>query len=141
METPIFEALSRYGETAIPGAKSNPDIVAMFADTKHSEINDDDVPWCSAFLNSVMSRCGFPQTYSLAARSWLALGTVETIPQIGDVVVLWRNEKEGPFGHCGLFIKEDASHVWILGGNQDNMVSIKPFPLERLLGYRRLVIS
>ena len=55
---------------------------------------------------------------------------------LGSIAVLWRGDPLSPQGHVGLFIRRDAGHVWLLGGNQDNCVGIGRYPLGRLLDYR-----
>ncbi len=93
-------------------------------------------PWCAAWLNRVLDEAGIKHADSLMARSYLQKGAETTTPKLGDIVVLWRVEKAGPWGHVGLFIAEDNTNVWLLGGNQDNEVNITRYPKYRVLGYR-----
>jgi len=74
----------------------------------------------------------------LNARSWLEVGEEIDDPEMGDIVVLWRENKNGWKGHVGLYMDSDSTHIAVLGGNQSNQVNIKMYPKERLLGYRRL---
>ena len=53
------------------GSESNPLILAMFAEAGHSKIKQDAVPWCAAFVGSVLLRAGGKGTGSLLARSYL----------------------------------------------------------------------
>lgn len=138
---PVLEALKLYGTAAIPGAQSNPIVLDFFKQAGHPEISDDDTPWCSAFLNALMRGCGLPYTGSLAARSWLTVGTVETEPKLGDVVIFGVNPPNPAISHVGMFISKQGNNIWVLGGNQDNRVEIALFKTIHILGYRRLTIS
>jgi hypothetical protein len=59
-------------------------------------------------------------------------------PQLGDIVVFWREKKDSWKGHVGFYINETNTHINVLGGNQNNMVCIKPYPKSRLLQYIKL---
>ena len=99
---------------------------------------DDSVPWCSAFANFVCWILDLPRSHSLAAKSWLNVGV--TVPDLDhaqsgfDVVVLTRNGG----GHVGFYVSHDASTVQLLGGNQHDQVNITPFPVNMVIGIRRL---
>jgi hypothetical protein len=41
-------------------------------------------------------------------------------------------------GHVGFFGGFNDHSVMVLGGNQGDTVSLRPFPIERVLGFRRL---
>jgi uncharacterized protein (TIGR02594 family) len=70
-------------------------------------------------------------------RSWLNYGKPLSKPVLGCIVVFWRGSKTGWSGHVGLVVGLDkAGNLMVLGGNQGDMVSIKPFGKERVLGYR-----
>jgi len=131
-------AMQNWGTEAIPGGQSNPAVLAYFKDAGHPEIKDDDTPWCAAFLNAMLKRCGLPTTGSLAARSFLTWGVPTVSPQLGDVVVLWRGTKDGPFGHVGFVTAVYKNWVYVLGGNEANKVEIAPFDTAHVLQYRRL---
>jgi uncharacterized protein (TIGR02594 family) len=103
--------------------------------------------WCAAFINSVLNEAGIPGSESvhrhpLLARSFLHWG--ERIDQSdvmrGDVVIFPRGS-EGWQGHVGFFYDsyvEDGIEYWlILGGNQEDQVSIAPYPRSRVIGVRR----
>lgn len=99
---------------------------------------DDSVPWCSAFVNFVCWILGLPRSKSLAARSWLAIGT--PIPSLDqavpgfDVVVLSRDGG----AHVGFYVGHDAASVQLCGGNQGDKVDVSNFPVSRVLGIRRV---
>lgn len=101
----------------------------------------DEVPWCSAFLNGMAWELGLARSKSALARTWLQVGTPVPLERarLGyDVVVLWRGDKASPAGHVGLYAGRDDG-VLLLGGNQSNAVSLATFPVDRVLGVRRLL--
>jgi uncharacterized protein (TIGR02594 family) len=109
----------------------------------------DETPWCSSFLNEIMWRLRLPRSKSAAARSWLTVGMAVDLEQatVGyDVVVLKRGSgaQPGPTvlsapGHVGLFAgMRGGTHLEVLGGNQDNTVSIVSSPVTQVLGIRRV---
>lgn len=134
----ILKALEEYGVTEIVGSKDNPRILEYFKVSGNEWADNDEYAWCSAFVNWVAIKCGYEATKKLNARSWLDVGSEITKPIIGDIVVLWRKDKEGPYGHVGFYINSDDKYIYILGGNQSNQVNIAAYTKDRLLGYRRL---
>lgn len=136
----IKAALELYGLKEIEGKENNETIVNFFKEIGHSWVKDDETPWCSCFANIVAKRTGHQFTGKLNAQSWLDVGEKVETPEIGDVVVLWRDKPDSGKGHVGFFIREEKEKgsIHILGGNQSNQVSIWSYPKTRLLGYRRL---
>ena len=134
----LNRALSQYGVSEVAGDKDNPIIVNYFKEIGHSWVKDDETAWCSAFVNWVAKKEGYEYSGKLNARSWLSMGDPIGHPEVGDVVVLWRNNKSSWMGHVGFFINQNDKYIYILGGNQNNQVCIKPYPKDRLLEYRRL---
>jgi uncharacterized protein (TIGR02594 family) len=121
----------------IAGAASNPLVLAMLRlDDAWPE--GDDVPWCSAFANFITWMLRLPRSKSLAARSWLEVGQAITIEQAepkNDIVIL---ERGTTAGHVGFYAGRDLRVVHILGGNQQDRVNVSVFPMERIIGVRRL---
>lgn len=148
MTTDLFTVAQRFlGIKETAGATSTPLVLAMLR-LDASWVQDDQTAWCSAFVNFVCFILGMPRSRSLAARSWLLVGT--SIPltdaKVGnDVVILTRGtgKQPGPDvlaapGHVGLYAGQDAANVLLLAGNQGDAVTIAPFPKSRILGIRRL---
>lgn len=132
-------ALSEFGIREISGKKDNPEVLKYFDDIGFDGTAlKDETSWCSAFANWVAQEAGLSSSGKLNARSWLNVGTEVTAPEIGDVVVFWRESKESWKGHVGFFIRETPSWIYVLGGNQNNQVKISAYPKKRLLSYRRL---
>ena len=148
MTTDLFTIAQRFlGVREVAGVTSNPLILAMLQ-LDASWVEDDETPWCSGFPNFICWLVGAPRSRSLAARSWLLVGT--SIPltdaRVGnDLVILSRGAGEQPGasvlaapGHVGFYAGQDATRVFILGGNQGNAVSVAAFPKARILGIRRI---
>jgi uncharacterized protein (TIGR02594 family) len=133
-------ALSQYGVTEIIGKEHNPIVLNYFKEIGHTWVTTDETAWCSAFINWVALKAKLQRSNKLTARSWLQVGTEIKEPKLNDVVVFWRHKKASWKGHIGLFISfsEDKKYIYILGGNQNNQVNIKKYPVYRLLGFRRL---
>lgn len=131
-------ALQEIGVEEIIGSRHNPIVTGYFKESGHSWVKDDETAWCSAFMNAMARRSCLESTGKLDARSWLTVGEEITEPQIGDVVVFWRNSPSSWQGHVAIYIREDKHYIYCLGGNQNNKVGIDKYKKSRLLGYRRL---
>lgn len=130
-------AARRYvGTKEVPGSGNNPIIVRWWQAIR-SSIRDDLTPWCAGFVGGVLEEAGIVSSRSAAARSYLKWGTALSKPAYGCVVVFWRGSPSGWSGHVGFVVgKDQRGNLMVLGGNQGDMVSIKPFGAERVLGYR-----
>jgi uncharacterized protein (TIGR02594 family) len=135
------------GLREVPGLASNPELLAMLR-LDAAWPDGDHVPWCSAFVNYIAWLAGLPRSRSLLARSWLGVGRPIGLQEARpgwDVVVLrlvGRGQagpelREAP-GHVGFYAGHTPARIALLGGNQQNTVSVMRFPLARLLGLRRL---
>lgn len=138
MEEVFKRALTQYGVKEIVGEIDNVQVLRYFMVSGHSWVKNDELAWCSAFVNWCAREEFYESTGKLNARSWLDVGHIVKTPEIGDLVILWRKEKNGPYGHIGFYINEVNGFIYILGGNQSNMVNISAYHKNRLLGYRRL---
>ena len=135
----FLNAMSFYGLKEIPGAEHNPKILEFFKDIGHEWVTDDETSWCSAFINYLALKAGLEKSGKLTARSWLKVGKKTSTPVIGrDIVIFWRVKPDSWQGHVGIYSGEDDDHIFTLGGNQGNIVCIKPYKKYRLLGYRTL---
>ena len=135
------------GLKEVPGIAANPLILGMLQ-LDDSWPKDDEVSWCSAFVNFIAHLLDLPRSHKLNARSWLKVGQPvmlnAAVPGF-DVVILQRGTgaQPGPEvtdapGHVGFFVGINEDKVSLLGGNQGDAVSIAQFPVSRVLGIRRL---
>ncbi len=115
--------------------KDKDPLTAFLAKSGHS-VDPTTTPWCATFVNGVLSANGSKGSGSDAARSLLGIGTPTDKPTKGDIVVLSRDNDPNK-GHTGFYAGTDEKgNVLVLGGNQNNSVSIQAFPAGRVLGYR-----
>jgi uncharacterized protein (TIGR02594 family) len=133
----LVKARSYIGQKEFPGKPNNPLIVRWWRALKVSWI-EDSVPWCGAFVGGVLAESGLPVAKGGAsARAWLKYGVTIDRPAVGAIVVFWRGSKNGASGHVGFVVGKDKwGHLMVLGGNQGDAVNIKPFGVDRVLGYR-----
>jgi len=123
-----------------PGAKHNPEIVDMFAEVGHDWVQDDETPWCAAFVGAVLGQAGLRGTGKLSARSYQHWGEEVALEDAepGDIVVFWRGSPDSWQGHVGFFVELNSTdRIIVLGGNQGNAVSKRAYPAGRLLSVRR----
>lgn len=139
--TSAFELAQRFvGVKEIPGAESNSAVLAMLRLDAQWPDNDE-VPWCSAFVNYVAWLLRLPRSKALNARSWLNVGQPINLQDAEpglDVVVLWRGSADSAQGHVGFFAGLDGERVLLLGGNQGDAVCVAGFDKARVIGVRRL---
>lgn len=137
---PFEKALTQYGIKEIKGNIDNPEVLKYFNEIGFDgNALRDETAWCSAFVNWCCKKTGYSYSGKLNARSWLNIGyKIENGKQkLGDIVVLWREKKSSWKGHVGFFISEDKNYIYILGGNQNNQVNIKPYSKLKLLNFIR----
>ena len=131
-------ARGELGVREIPGPQANARIQEYLRSTTLPDemAGSDETPWCSAFVNWCVTRVGLEGTNKANARSWMEWGFPLEHPRPGCVVVFWRDSRESRKGHVGFFESMDGGNVMVLGGNQANSVSVRPYPRSRLLGWR-----
>ena len=124
-----------------PGGASHPFIVWCHESTMGANIQDE-VPWCSSFVNRLAWLLRLPRSKSAAARSWLDIGASVQIEdaQPGNDVVVFSRGTDPRAGHVAVFagLDDGGARVRVIGGNQGNNVSLASFPIASVLGVRRL---
>ena len=101
---------------------------------------DDEIPWCSSFVNTIAWILRLPRSKSARARSWLDVGHAIDLSQArpeNDVIILRRGVSPTA-GHVGFYAGFAGGNIHVLGGNQSNSVTLAPFIVSDLLGVRRL---
>jgi uncharacterized protein (TIGR02594 family) len=139
---------------------SHPDYIKLgaeyigYSETEHRsdlrnflKVDPVNTEWCAAYVNAVLRDSDIPGSETVSenpymARSFMDLGYKVNTPEHGDIVVLKRGE---PWeGHVGFYLdlKIIGGDVYyqILGGNQDNSVSIQLFRADRVVAVRRLIL-
>ncbi len=133
-------AYTYLGLAEVPGPKHHPKILEWWKELGLPFV-DDETPWCAAFVNGVVLEAGGqPATeYRAAARGWDWTDTGIELdgPKVGAIVTFWRGAKKGGKGHIGFVVGRDyGDKLMVLGGNQGNKVSIRPFDTKRVLSFR-----
>ena len=126
-------ARSFIGTKEILGPDSNPVIIGWLTKLK-AWWREDATPWCGVFAAHCMQEDGYayPKEY-YRAKEWLTWGENLPQPMYGCIVVFTRTGG----GHVGFCVGKDTSgRLLILGGNQGDKVSIAPFDMNRVAGYR-----
>ena len=104
--------------------------------------------WCAAFVNMVLLENELPTSESvsafpLMARSFITYGQEVTTPEKGDILVFERGEA-GWQGHVGFYVSQtkdmSTGKIWynVIGGNQNDSVSIQRYPADKLITIRRV---
>lgn len=133
-ETPEEVAASFIGFTET----EHKDVLSSFIrKTIGTNINPESTAWCAAFVNAALGATGKSGTKTLLARDFLNWGQAVDTPTKGDLVVFERGNSTWQ-GHVGFYVGQSKNgNLLVLGGNQDNKVSIKEFSPSKVLGYRR----
>ncbi len=134
---PWMEMAKTYlGVAELPGGADNPIIQGVLRSTTlpREDADNDETPWCSAFHNKVYEDCGIAGTDSAWAKSWLNWGRKIERPRYGCTVVFTRDGG----GHVAWYVNSECQpgYINVLGGNQSDRVSIAPYRLDRVIGYR-----
>ncbi len=127
----------------VPGAGSNPEIVAMFKKVLGRELPDS-TAWCAVAVGSILIDCGYASTASALARSYLDYGAIirPQDAEPGDIVIFWRDKPTSWKGHVGIFARRArCGKILVYGGNQDNEFKLKAYSEDQLLGVRRPTAS
>ncbi len=130
-------ALRDAGLKELPGKASAPRIkAAILAAAKWLDPDDSKTAWCGCIrgLWGLETGTGVPPEHYRAA-SWAKWGKAVTWAgvQEGDTVVMRR-----PGGnHVGLYVKHNATHVWVFGGNQQDEANVTRFKRELVTDLRR----
>lgn len=137
------EAELGVSEDAKPG-KHNSRIIEYHSTTK-LKATSDETPWCSSFVNWVVTQAGHKGTDNALAKSWLNWGTATEQPRKGTITVIKKksvghDQATGSSTgyHVGFFVSKDDKGIKLLGGNQGDRVKYSTFKLQsyNVEGYR-----
>ena len=131
----LVQAVKQLGVKEIVGKEHNPIILSWAKELKLSSVyNSDEIPWCGLYIAYCCKMAGLDVVDKpLWALSWSNWGTEVNEPMLGDVLTFKR--KGG--GHVGIYVGEDNTHYHVLGGNQNNSVSVSRIAKSRLFKARR----
>ncbi|RWX72611.1 TIGR02594 family protein [Mesorhizobium sp. M2A.F.Ca.ET.039.01.1.1] len=143
MDDPAWIATARkyVGQREIKGPHHNPHILEWWKDIG-APFKDDETAWCGAFVGGVLAETGIkPPPGAASSQAYLKMPVKLDRPAFGCVVVFWRNSPTSGLGHVGFVVgKDQHGNIMVLGGNQGDTVSIKPFALSgpnaRIKGFR-----
>lgn len=131
----LVEAVKHIGTKEIVGKQHNSEILSWAEALGLKSIyTADEIPWCGLFV----AYCCHAQSLQVVDRplwalSWTRYGNQVTEPMLGDILTFKRDGG----GHVGIYVGEDDTHYHVLGGNQNNSVSISRIAKNRLHQARR----
>lgn len=132
----LREALALYGTKERAGPADNPQILAWAKECGIAAYKHDSIAWCGLFAAVIAKRAGWdhaPGGNALWALNWAKWEVSSPKPMLGDILTF---KREGG-GHVGLYVGEDATAYFVLGGNQADAVSIVRIAKSRLFAARR----
>lgn len=128
----VTHARADLGQSETLGPNDSPWLRRMWAGLSASWLLGQ--PWCGGAMAHWIGKSGhnYPRAY-YRAKEWLKWGEVLDGPVVGAIVVL---DRDGG-GHVGVAVGKDArGRLLLISGNAGNCVSIAPFDMARVLGYR-----
>jgi uncharacterized protein (TIGR02594 family) len=129
----LAAAFKEVGQTEVVGYEENPHIVEYFkALGTGRSYRDDRDDWSSPFVEWSLQQAGKSGPRSIRPNDWLAWGRPVKKPTIGVIVVL----NFSGLQHVGFYFGEDSDFVRVLGGNQNDAVSVYRYPKSAVKGYR-----
>lgn len=144
-------AQKEIGVKEVSGSGDHPRILEYMATVDGLSGQQDEIAWCSCFVNWCVEKSGHNGTNSAMAQSWnrwrngkpaeSVLPGSDTPAQLGDIAVGQRKSAESGLGHVGFFMAydQDEKKLLILGGNQSNAVRYQWYPLASANPYGRLL--
>ena len=131
----LVEAVKHIGTKEIVGKQHNPTILSWAKALGLEKVyTNDEIPWCGLFVAYCAHASGLDVVkHPLWALNWNKYGNVAKVAMLGDVLTFTRNGG----GHVGIYVGEDATHYHVLGGNQNNSVSVSRIAKDRLSQARR----
>jgi len=97
----------------------------------------DSVPWCGLFVAHCLRTAGVDLTgmkIAVRASAWAAWGTALPASGLVPGAILVFTRAGG--GHVGFYVGEDATHYFVLGGNQGDAISIMRIAKSRCTARR-----
>lgn len=133
-----YEAARReLGTHEVVGLRHNPRVVWYHSFSK-LKAKDDETAWCASFINAMLETTGFTPTRSAAAASYKEWGDPCDVREDAVVVFGKHDPDARGSGHVAIVdhVDDDGVHVWVLGGNQNNAVSVAKRKLADVVASR-----
>lgn len=126
-------ARKHIGLKEVPGSANNATIVKWLIEL-NAWWRSDLTPWCGTFCAACLKEAGItPPKAFYRAKAYLDWGMPLAVPTYGCIVVFTRTGG----GHVGFVVgKDEKNRLLVLGGNQGDAVSVAPFDMSRVAGYR-----
>ena len=119
------------GQEEVTGGE-NPRIIEYHSSCT-LKAQEDEIPWCSAFVNWCLKQAGLKNNKSAWARSFENYGQKLDTPKIGCIVVFdWGDGS----GHVGFVTGWTGTTVTVLGGNQSDSVCSATFSRRQVSAWR-----
>jgi len=131
----LVEAVKNLGVKEIVGKNHNPTILGWAKELGIQKVyTEDEIPWCGLFI----AHCAYVANVQVVERplwalNWAKYGNLVETPMLGDILTFKRNGG----GHVGIYVGEDDKYYHVLGGNQNNSVSVSRIAKSRLYQARR----
>jgi uncharacterized protein (TIGR02594 family) len=131
----LVQAAKQLGVKEIVGKTHNPVIMGWAKDLGLQKVyTEDEIPWCGLFIAYCCHAAGLEVVERpLWALNWAKYGNKVNDPMLGDILTFKRNGG----GHVGIYVGEDDKYYHVLGGNQNNSVSVSRIAKSRLHQARR----
>lgn len=113
--------------------------ISRYVELAHAGSEGD--PWCAIFTNAALETSGIIGSRSASSQSFRTDHNFIQLsgPALGCIVVYWRGSQSSGLGHVGFYRGENATSIWTLGGNENDMVQIEALPKSSasfgLIGY------
>lgn len=132
----LAEAFRICNVRELPGAAAHP--LVTYALENFTQLHgsqaatSDETPWCAAFACCVLELCGYASPHHALARSFDNYGEKLDGYRYGSIVTL---RDDNHVGFAANFDKQNDI-VYLLGGNQSNSISVKPYDAARVVQWR-----
>ena len=127
-------ARGEIGTRETVGTQHNPRVLDYWKIGKVAlSVNDDETPWCAAFVCAALEAAGIRSPRTPRARGFASGATVAPCDaRLGAIVVL-SSDRGAASGHVGILTGIGNGTLTLLGGNQGNRVCEAPFSASKLV--------
>lgn len=125
---PPWFAWAMHEVGTVEGPNNSGPELARYAQLAHCGSPGD--AWCAIFANAALEASAVTGTRSASSQSYRHDANFVQLPgpALGAIVVFWRGKTDSGLGHVGFYRGEDATRIWVLGGNESDMVQIEALP-------------